>query len=143
LAWDIIIAIFLAILTIVIAYLGFDLTVRPLGESTRRKRVYQVSFVVCGVLTVVLVYVQAFRASRAQSQADDLLSQISANTKPRDGFLQRETKIVRPGTEVLEAGKQFDLQYNFYDRGGLPVYDARVWIWPQVLESASNPISMC
>ena len=48
------------------AYLGVHVTLHPPNESPRAQRLYKVGFIICGLLTVVLVVVQGFRNNKSQ-----------------------------------------------------------------------------
>jgi hypothetical protein len=77
---DIAISAVLAILTILMGYLGVHVTLHP-AESPSTARRYKIAFVFCAILTVCLVVWQGVRNSQTQSQLRQELVQIDQNTR--------------------------------------------------------------
>jgi hypothetical protein len=66
---DIILSTLLAILTIVMAYVGVHVTLHPPNESPKKQLLYKLGFFACGVLAVILVIVQGVRGLNSQRNA--------------------------------------------------------------------------
>jgi hypothetical protein len=66
---DVVISASLAILMIVMTYLGIHVTLHPPNESPRAQRWYKTGFLVCGIAAVLLVVTQGIRANKSQRAA--------------------------------------------------------------------------
>jgi hypothetical protein len=65
----------LAILTMVMGYLGVHLTMHP-AESRKARRVYKGAFCSCAILMVILVVCQGIRASNSRSRLEGQISDL-------------------------------------------------------------------
>jgi hypothetical protein len=74
--FDIFISAGIAILTILMAYLGVHVTLHPKTDSPREQFWYKAGFLICGVLAVVLVIVQARRSTKTQEKAASQVSDL-------------------------------------------------------------------
>jgi hypothetical protein len=80
--WDVVIAVALALLAAIATYLGVYLTLHPPGEEEKqKKRSYKLTFLIIGGLSVVLIFVQAYRAHNSSDEIDRLLGEIKKNTE--------------------------------------------------------------
>lgn len=77
---DIGIAVVIALLLAVTAYLGTHITMHP-AETSREKFRYKAGFAACGLVGCILIGIQAWRNNQTQSDLKDRLSRIEVNTK--------------------------------------------------------------
>jgi len=77
--FDIVLAVLLALATAAMAYMGVHLTLRPPME--RNKRLWRGSFVIVGVLSVMLIAIQAYRTHEATEGLQTQLNAIQHNTE--------------------------------------------------------------
>jgi len=78
---NIVLAVVQAVVAALTAYLGVHLTIHPVGESAREKKNWKIGFVVCGLISVALIGLQAYRNNVSQSALDAQLRRIEKNTQ--------------------------------------------------------------
>jgi hypothetical protein len=98
---DISISTALAILTIVMAYLGVHVTLHPPGESVRTQRLYKGGFLLCGIVAVSLVILQGVRANRAQQGSANQITNLESDIRSAKTEAQNaRTEVSNARTEV-------------------------------------------
>jgi hypothetical protein len=70
---NVVVAVFLALVTILTAYLGLHVTLHP-TEQPRVKVKYKAGFWVCGIVALILNVIQTVRSTNTQSHLEALLS---------------------------------------------------------------------
>ena len=76
---DIAIAVSTVALMVLMAFLGVYVTMHP-AKTKRNRSIYSATFVICGVLACILIGVQTYRNSMAQSSLQSKLESIGINT---------------------------------------------------------------
>lgn len=92
---DIGIAVAIALLLSVTAYLGTHLTMHP-AETPREKFWYKTGFAVCGLVGCALIGVQTWRNSQTQDDLRGRLSRIEKNTKTPPSVQVTNTVLPAP-----------------------------------------------
>jgi hypothetical protein len=90
---DVILSASLAVLTVIMTYLGIHVTLHPPNESPRAQHWYKVGFFVCGAFAVALVIAQGVRANKSQSSAANQIAglrQDVADAKTEAGGAKSE-----------------------------------------------------
>lgn len=82
----------LALLTIVMAYLGIHVTLHPPNESSKARLCYKSGFFVCGCLMVCLVIIQGIRAKRAQRSAANHIDGLQTDIRGAKAEVESESK---------------------------------------------------
>jgi hypothetical protein len=117
-------AIALAALTLIMAYLGFHLAITP-ATSNRAKWAYRIAFIVCGAISLVLIGIQGYksdqsekRATEAQRQATELSKEAIATSTGGDSSCY--VKFLFQGSQATIIVLQ---------RGKFPLMEVTVRLW--------------
>lgn len=100
---SVILSLFQAALTLLMAYLGMHVTLHPVGEESRnRRRAYKVGFVLCALASLGLVTWQGVRNGLSTARFQRQLDKIQHNTETPPHVSVTLPPIVIPPPKVIE-----------------------------------------